>query len=130
MKVSIKGLKTLNWTLIFIIVFAYGLNKLFLEPQFNNSFFSHYFSDLLFVPFLNAIVFLSLIQLYSRRIPWFFLFLSNFGISCLFFEFIFPKISPDQTADIVDCIVYLCGLGIYLILFAIYDTNNLLQIRR
>lgn len=130
MKVSLKALFTLNWTILYSSLFLYFSNNLFLKDQFSSNFFQDHFNDFLFLPLLNSISFLGLKTLYSKRLPWLLLFLINFVLGSILFEYIFPKIEPKQTGDILDVIAYFCGLVSYLILFAIYDTNNLLHIRR
>ena len=130
MKVSSKALISLNWSLIMLAIFIYFLNNFFLKSLFPYSLFKFYLNDFLYILLLNSITFLSLFKLYSRKMPWKTLFVANFVVVSVSFELIFPLISADQTPDILDCIAYFCGLGIYLILFAIYDANDLLQIRR
>jgi hypothetical protein len=128
-KVSLKTLFTLNYSIVVGVVGIYFLNNYFLKQNFNSVILDNHLNDFLFMLLLNSVCFIILKTMYSGKKPWFRIFLLNYIITCILFELIFPNFVQKITGDIFDCIAYFCGLVVYLTLFKIYDTNNILHFR-
>lgn len=129
-KVSSKPLFKLNYSLVIGVVVVYLINNLVLKKNFESILLKNHLNDFLFMILVNSICFILLKTMYSRKTHWLGLFLLNYIIVSTSFEFILPNFDSSTIADFYDLISYFCGLVFYLILFKIYDTNNLLQIRR
>lgn len=105
---------------ILMITFLYWLNKL-LADQVDSLFFSNHFSDLLFIPLVSFIGLLG-VQTIKRDKSlqisvWQIVILVL--LSSLYFEWYLPSYSANKnwyTSDLFDCIMYLTGGGLFLLL--------------
>ena len=105
---------------ILCIAFLYCTKKL-LSVQIDSLFFSNHFTDLLFIPlvsFIGLLVVQALKRDKSLRIS-----IGQTAIlvvlSSLYFEWYLPSYSANKnwyTSDLLDCIMYLIGGGMFLLL--------------
>ena len=129
-KVSLKPLIVLNYSLVAGVFGLYFLNNLLLKKIFTIALIQNHLNDFLFPILLNSVCFIILSTLFTKKVNWLRIFVLNYIITSILFEFILPIFVHNITGDFLDCIAYFCGLIVYLVLFRRYDTNNILQIRR